>query len=627
MLVGVPAGPCVEGKNCMNRSQRRAFARGKGAAASAPADLAVLMDEAVLAYRQGQRSEAAAICKQVLSRAPDHAGALNLSGILHQASDNHRLAVKALGKALAVNALDAASHYNIATSYQALGDATAAARHFKKAIALGLSGRDVEQFLQQNEIIGKYVRQTVEDKPDLPVKRQAEFAADDLAAIAGNIFLRCALQTNIVRGVPLEFFLTNLRSTLLRLATSDPEGSAKLSDDLIALACALAQQCFLNEYVFGPSEGEIREAGRLRDELSKKLSSAGRVSPQILAVVAAYLPLYSLPGARSLLTGTWADAVGDMLRQQVREPLEEAEDRGEIPALTPITDTVSREVRDQYEENPYPRWTLNPLADFAGALREQAAGGGGDAAGHAQDILIAGCGTGEHPFDVAQKSPRARILAIDLSLASLAYARRKTREEGLRNIEYAQADILNLGAIDRTFDRIESVGVLHHLADPKAGWCVLLSLLAPEGVMRVGLYSDAARRSIVEARALVARREYPATAEGIRALRQSIISEREDPRWKLPIGTVDFYSMSGCRDMFFNVMEHRLTLPEIAAFLKEQNLSFLGFELDPETLRKFGELYPGPQALLDLDAWHSFELANPMTFRNMYVFSIRKNAQ
>ena len=108
-------------------------------------------------------------------------------------------------------------------------------------------------------------------------------------------------------------------------------------------------------------------------------------------------------------------------------------------------------------------------------------------------------------------------------------------EEGLRNIEYAQADILNLGAIDRTFDRIESVGVLHHLADPKAGWRVLLSLLAPEGVMRVGLYSDAARRSIVEARALVARREYPATAEGIRALRQSIISEREDPRWKLPI--------------------------------------------------------------------------------------------
>ena len=136
---------------------------------------------------------------------------------MHQASDNHRLAVKALGKALAVNDLDAACHYNIATSYQALGDTPAAATHFKKAIALGLSGRDVEQFLQQNEIIGKYVRQILKDQPDPPVKRQAKFAADDLAAIAANIFLRCALQTNIIRGVPLEFFLTNLRSALLRL--------------------------------------------------------------------------------------------------------------------------------------------------------------------------------------------------------------------------------------------------------------------------------------------------------------------------------------------------------------------------------------------------------------------------
>jgi SAM-dependent methyltransferase len=78
-------------------------------------------------------------------------------------------------------------------------------------------------------------------------------------------------------------------------------------------------------------------------------------------------------------------------------------------------------------------------------------------------ILIAGCGTGEHPFDIAQKSPEASVLAIDLSRVSLAYARRKTREEGLRNIEYAQADILNLSTLDRTFDRIETAGVLHHL--------------------------------------------------------------------------------------------------------------------------------------------------------------------
>jgi SAM-dependent methyltransferase len=610
----------------MNRSQRRAFARGKGAAGPASADAAALMDEAVLAYRQGQRGQAAAICKQILARAPEHAGALNLAGILHQGSDNHRLAVKMLEKALAQNGLDAACHYNIATSYQALGQPSPSAAHFKKAIALGLSGRDVEQFLQQNEIISRHVRQIIDDKPGPPIGRQDGFDADDLASIAANSFLRCALQTNIIRGVPLEFFLTSLRSALLRRALADTADPGKVEDDMIALFCALAQQCFLNEYVFAQSADEARKANRLREALSQKLSAGSEIAPALLAAVAAYFPLHALPEAKSLLVESWADDAGDLVRQQVREPLEEAGDERAIPALTPITDKVSQDVRDQYEENPYPRWTLNPLADFAGAIREQAQAGGGGA-DHAQSILIAGCGTGEHPLDVAQKLPQAHLLAVDLSLASLAYARRKTREEGVTNVEYAQADILNLRGIGRTFDRIESVGVLHHLADPKAGWRVLLSLLAPNGVMRVGLYSDAARRSIVEARELVARRGYQATADGIRALRQDIIRDREDPRWRLVVTTVDFYSLSGCRDMFFNVMEHRLAIPEIAAFLDEQKLSFLGFELDPETIKKFGEQHPGAQALMNLDDWHSFESANPATFRNMYVFSIRKNEQ
>ena len=41
--------------------------------------------------------------------------------------------------------------------------------------------------------------------------------------------------------------------------------------------------------------------------------------------------------------------------------------------------------------------------------------------------------------------------------------KRKTRELGLKNVEYAQADILKLQSIDRSFDVIEAGGVLHHL--------------------------------------------------------------------------------------------------------------------------------------------------------------------
>src|SRR4029077_12275077 len=138
-----------------------------------------------------------------------------------------------------------------------------------------------------------------------------------------------------------------------------------------------------------------------------------------------------------------------------------------------IDDSVSLEVQQQYEENPYPRWTTS-LPPIGKSELEDA------------DILIAGCGTGKHVLDIAQRRRQERILAIDISLSSLAYAKRKTREAGLHNVEYAQADILKLGTIERRFDHIEAVGVLHPLADPKAGWRLLLSLLRPDGTMHIG---------------------------------------------------------------------------------------------------------------------------------------------
>jgi SAM-dependent methyltransferase len=340
----------------------------------------------------------------------------------------------------------------------------------------------------------------------------------------------------------------------------------------------------------------------------------------MLAAVAAYFPLHSIPNPKSLLDLKWPEYATQVLRQQICEPPEELEDRPKIPTLTPIDDHTSKAVMQQYDENPYPRWTINPCKAVAGDMKRHARIGSSEAP-QSHDILIAGCGTGKHPFWIAQYFPHARILAIDLSRANLAYARRRTREEGLRNIEYAQADILRLGGIGRTFDRIDAVGVLHHLADPKAGWRVLLSLLAPNGIMRVGLYSEAARRDVVQARALITERGYRPTIEDIRALRQKII---RDQRWEMVLNSNDFYSASGCRDLLFNVMEHRFTIQKIASFLKEHGLVFHGFEIDGAVIKEFQRRYPGSEALINLEYWNAFEADNPKTFRGMYVFTVSK---
>ena len=318
--------------------------------------------------------------------------------------------------------------------------------------------------------------------------------------------------------------------------------------------------------------------------------------------------------------------------RQVHEPREEAALRGTIPQLTPIEDATSQAVQAQYETNPYPRWVSTavpqPFASVETFLREMlpAAPVRATEKSGSPDILIAGCGTGQHAIMTARQYG-TRVLAIDLSRASLAYAAARTRALGL-DIEYAQADIMRLAALGRNFDLIESNGVLHHMTDPYAGWRVLLSLLRPGGFMRIGLYSERARWGVVEARAFIAQAGYGVTPAEIRRFRHDLM-RREDARGEDAMARNimwfnDFYSTSECRDLLFHVQEHRMTLPQIKAFLVAQELQFLGFEIDPDTRRRYAARFPADAAMTDLDRWHAFEQDNPHTFANMYQFWVQK---
>ncbi len=142
------------------------------------------------------------------------------------------------------------------------------------------------------------------------------------------------------------------------------------------------------------------------------------------------------------------------------------------------------------------------------------------------EFLIAGCGTGQQSIERAQAFAGVKFTAIDLSMASLCYARRKTRELGIANVEYAQADILKLGTIGRSFDAIETSGVLVAIGDPWGAWRILLELLKPGGVMSIGLYSETARRNVVAAQKYLAERGYRANDEDMRRGRQDVMASK-----------------------------------------------------------------------------------------------------
>jgi SAM-dependent methyltransferase len=216
------------------------------------------------------------------------------------------------------------------------------------------------------------------------------------------------------------------------------------------------------------------------------------------------------------------------------------------------------------------------------------------------------------------------VLAVDLSLSSLCYAKRKTVALGLTSITYAQADILALGRLDRKFDVIECAGVLHHLADPFAGWSVLLDLLRPGGVLYLGLYSRLARQSVARGRAFVVEHQYSGTAESIRTCRQHLIAEFQIEDAISYLKNRDFFSTSACRDLLFHVQEHCLTLEEIGAFITRQGLHFLGFNIGQHVVEDYLRRFPDDPAATDLRNWHAFETDNPLTFKQMYQFYVQK---
>jgi len=98
-------------------------------------------------------------------------------------------------------------------------------------------------------------------------------------------------------------------------------------------------------------------------------------------------------------------------------------------------------------------------------------------------VLDAGCGKGRHAWLSAEFGARD-VVGIDLSDAVEA-AYQNTRQ--LPNVHILQADIYHLPML-APFDLFYSIGVLHHLPDPKHGFLSLVGHLRPAGRAVIWVY-------------------------------------------------------------------------------------------------------------------------------------------
>lgn len=444
---------------------------------------------------------------------------------------------------------------------------------------------------------------------------------DDLIAFVTDPLLLEMLAKSLLIEKQLELLFTFLRRFLLQTYSENPQ---KLSD-YEALLLGIACQCDLNEQVYYISEKEYPQIESLRNDLRDNQNT---LNDKDRALRLALLCCYEQVHSHGFVDGIKYDNgfFQYLYKRSVSDWREINEIKKHIKSFNPIKNEVSSKVREQYEENPYPRWiNASPVSISSTKYVEKKRQSKTNA-------LIAGCGTGQQVMYAVRRMPNAKITAIDLSTASLSYAIFKGQQYGIENVDFYQCDILDVGSLAKKigrqqFDVIECTGVLHHMQDPMQGWRELNKLLKPGGIMRIGLYSDLARSSVVAARGFIAQNGYKDSADSIRQCRWDIYALPNDNLAHKVRTLNDFFSLSTCRDLIFHVQEHRFTIPRIQDCLNELGLTFDKFHFTvPEHENKFIKMFGENADKSDLGLWHKFETEHPNTFIGMYQFSVRKTA-
>lgn len=421
-----------------------------------------------------------------------------------------------------------------------------------------------------------------------------QYRVMDIARLAGDPFLLAALTRLKTMHDGLEPWITGLRRAFL-LYWRDDAAMLAAGAELLA---ALAISCWYSDYVFAVTDAE-------RDVLTSQ--------PPLPPVLrACYEPLTD---AGDMSDGPYEQ---ELIRIQIDDMAAERALYDHFTPLHPIENATSQAVQKMYEARPYPRWQ-HVMAMQQGGLMGQT--------GQGLNLLIGGCGTGQEILYFAANLVDLRIIAIDLSRASLAYAKRKADQFGYASrVTFYHGDLLDAPHMNRTFDVVSSTGVLHHLKDPAAGLQSLLTCLAPGGRLHLALYAHHARTHYLGAAKAMAEREgVSADADDIRDFRQRLLALPPDDPARRVTRLMDFYSLNECTDLLFHVQECWYSLQQLRELLDQYGLELMTMKLQPMFKTAYLRANPTDRMIRNWDALIAFEgQADPAAFIGMYDFWVKR---
>jgi len=105
-----------------------------------------------------------------------------------------------------------------------------------------------------------------------------------------------------------------------------------------------------------------------------------------------------------------------------------------------------------------------------------------------QDILELGCGWGSLSLWLAERFPRASILAVSNSSSQRRFIETRMLQRGIGNLEVVTRD-MNAFSTDRRFDRVVSIEMFEHMKNYRELMRRIASWLTPEGKLFVHIFA------------------------------------------------------------------------------------------------------------------------------------------
>ncbi|MEO8815462.1 MAG: class I SAM-dependent methyltransferase [Mycobacterium sp.] len=240
------------------------------------------------------------------------------------------------------------------------------------------------------------------------------------------------------------------------------------------------------------------------------------------------------------------------------------------------------------------------------------------------NILIAGCGTNQAAV-LAYNNPDAKVVAVDVSQASLGHEQYLKDKHGLWNLELHHLPIEELASLGQKFDLVVSTGVLHHMAEPKVGMKAISSVLRLDGVAAIMLYAKYGRLGVDMMEGVFQDMGLAQDDASIQVVRETLNNlAPEHPVQPYIKMAADLRSDSGLVDTFLHGRQKSYSVDDCLDLVSSAGLEFQGWMLKApyylhELSSSLGSFQRSVTALPEQKVWSVMERMRTMNARHFFI--------